>query len=160
MSVLVCQGCYNKILKTRVASATWVCFLTVLEAESPGSRCQALGSLWGRCPWLTFLLCAHAIASLGTRASGLLSRKDSTRAASEPVLVTSLELTYHFKVGFPRGSDGKESACRAGDPGSTPGWGRSPEKEMATFCSIRELQRSSAGCCPWGHRVRRSWVTL
>ena len=29
-------------------------------------------------------------------------------------------------VGFPRGSDGKASACSAGDPGSIPGWGRSP----------------------------------
>ena len=29
-------------------------------------------------------------------------------------------------MGFPGGSDGKESACRAGDPGSIPGLGRSP----------------------------------
>ena len=28
--------------------------------------------------------------------------------------------------GFPGGSDGEESACNAGDPGSTPGLGRSP----------------------------------
>ena len=27
---------------------------------------------------------------------------------------------------FPSGSDGKESACYAGDLGSIPGWGRSP----------------------------------
>ena len=27
---------------------------------------------------------------------------------------------------FPGGSDGKESACNAGDPGSIPGLGRSP----------------------------------
>ena len=29
---------------------------------------------------------------------------------------------------FPSGSDGKESACKAGDPGSVPGLGRSPEE--------------------------------
>ena len=29
-------------------------------------------------------------------------------------------------MGFPGGSDGKESACNAGDPGSIPGWGRFP----------------------------------
>ena len=29
-------------------------------------------------------------------------------------------------TGFPDGSDGKESACNAGDPGSIPGLGRSP----------------------------------
>ena len=28
--------------------------------------------------------------------------------------------------GFPGGSNGKESACNAGDPGSIPGSGRSP----------------------------------
>ena len=28
-------------------------------------------------------------------------------------------------LGFPGGSDGKESACNAGDPGSIPGSGRS-----------------------------------
>ena len=30
-------------------------------------------------------------------------------------------------IGFTGGSDGKASACNAGDPGSTPGLGRSPE---------------------------------
>ena len=29
-------------------------------------------------------------------------------------------------LGFPGGSDGKESACNAGAPGSIPGWGGSP----------------------------------
>ena len=29
-------------------------------------------------------------------------------------------------MGFPGGSDSKESACNAGDPGSIPGLGRSP----------------------------------
>ena len=31
-------------------------------------------------------------------------------------------------LGFPGGSDGKDSACSAGDPGLIPGSGRSPEK--------------------------------
>ena len=30
------------------------------------------------------------------------------------------------KMGFPDGSDGKESACNVGDPGSIPGLGRVP----------------------------------
>ena len=38
--------------------------------------------------------------------------------------------------GFPDGSDGKESASNAGDPGSIPGLGRSPGEEMATHSSI------------------------
>ena len=30
------------------------------------------------------------------------------------------------REGFPGGSDAKESACNVGDPGSIPGWGKSP----------------------------------
>ena len=33
---------------------------------------------------------------------------------------------WDLLVDFPVGSDGKESACNAGDPGSIPGWERSP----------------------------------
>jgi len=33
-------------------------------------------------------------------------------------------------------ADSRESACKAGDPGSILGWGRSPEKGMATCSSI------------------------
>ena len=39
-------------------------------------------------------------------------------------------------VTFPGGSDDKESACSAGDRGSNPGLGRSPEKRMANHSSI------------------------
>ena len=39
-------------------------------------------------------------------------------------------------LGFPGGSDGKESACNAGDMGSIPGLGRSLEKRKATHSSI------------------------
>ena len=35
--------------------------------------------------------------------------------------------TWH-SLGFPGGSAGKESTCNAGDPGSNPGLGRSPEE--------------------------------
>ena len=40
------------------------------------------------------------------------------------------------KMGFPGGSDRKESACNAGDSGSIHGLGRSQEKGMATHSSI------------------------
>ena len=38
----------------------------------------------------------------------------------------SIEPFYFTLAGFPGGSDGKESACHAGDLGSVPGLGRSP----------------------------------
>ena len=61
--------------------------------------------------------------------------------------------------GFPGGSDGKESACSAGDPGLIPGSGRSPgERNVNTLqysCLENQShgQRSLEGCGPWGHRV-------
>ena len=55
--------------------------------------------------------------------------------------------------GFPGGSDGKESACNAGDLHSIPGSGRLLAKGMATHSGILtgefHGQRSLAGCSPW-----------
>ena len=40
------------------------------------------------------------------------------------------------ELGFPGGSDGKESAWNAEDPGSIPGSGRPLEKKMTGYSSI------------------------
>ena len=57
-------------------------------------------------------------------------------------------------MGFPGGSDSKESACNAGNLGSIPGLGRSPEKEMATHPVFlpgeSHGKRSLVGYSPWG----------
>ena len=45
-------------------------------------------------------------------------------------------LYLHTYMGFPGGSDGKESACNAGDLGSITGLGDPLEKGMATHYSI------------------------
>ena len=43
----------------------------------------------------------------------------------------------HIQIwGIPSGSEGNESACNAGDPGSIPDWEDPLEKGMATRCSI------------------------
>ena len=60
-------------------------------------------------------------------------------------------------LGFPGGSDGKESACNAGDPGWFPGSGRSPGERNGDplQCSCMENphgQRSLAGYSPRGHK--------
>ena len=44
--------------------------------------------------------------------------------------------------GFPGGSDGKESACNAEDPGSIPGLGRSPEEEKGYPLQYYGLENS------------------
>ena len=57
------------------------------------------------------------------------------------------------KMGFPGGSDGKESTYKAGDPGSIPGLGRSPG-EGNTHSSILAWeihgQKSPVGYGLWG----------
>ena len=60
--------------------------------------------------------------------------------------------------GLFRGSDGKESACNAGDPGSTSGLGRSTGEEGNVYPLSVFLpgefheQRNLAGYSPWGRR--------
>jgi len=62
--------------------------------------------------------------------------------------------------GFPGGSDGKGSACNAGDLCSIPGWEDPLEKEMATHSTILAWRIPSTECLksysPWGHRVRHN----
>ena len=54
-------------------------------------------------------------------------------------------------MGFPGGSDSKESACNAGDLDLIPGLRRPLEEGMATHFSSPHGQRSLAGYSPWGH---------
>ena len=59
-----------------------------------------------------------------------------------------------YIMGFPGGSDGKESACNAGDLGSIPGLGRSPggghDNPIQYSCLENpQGQRSLVGYCPW-----------
>ena len=58
-------------------------------------------------------------------------------------------------MGFPGGSDGKESACNAGNLGLIPGLGRSPGGGHGNPLQYSCLenphgQRSLAGYSPWG----------
>ena len=50
----------------------------------------------------------------------------STGNAFEDVPLEKGSATHSSFLGFPGSSDGKESACNAGDLGSIPGLGRSP----------------------------------
>ena len=66
---------------------------------------------------------------------------------------------YYWSLG---GSDGKESACNAGDLGSIPVLGRSPGEGNGNplQCSCLKnpyRQRSLPGCRRWGRRVWHDW---
>ena len=66
--------------------------------------------------------------------------KETRKKMSEHVLGTSLAvqgLRFHLAMnGFPGGSDGEESACNVGDPGSVPGSEVLLEKGMASHSCI------------------------
>ena len=71
--------------------------------------------------------------------------------------ISSAVATEGFIRGVPGSSDGKESACSAGDPGLTPGWGRSPgegngnNKNTPVFSPGESHgRRSLVGCGPQG----------
>ena len=63
---------------------------------------------------------------------------------------------YTLTRGFPGGSDGKASACNAGEPGSIPGWEDPLEEEMATHSSTLAWKipwtRTLVGYSPWGRK--------
>ena len=79
-------------------------------------------------------------------------------------------------LGFPGGSDGKESTCNVGDLGSIPGLGRSLGGGHGNPLQYSSLEnphghRSLVGCSPWGCKesdmtevlnstVCRGWQTL
>ena len=67
-------------------------------------------------------------------------------------------------MGFPGGSDSKESTCNAADPGLIPGSERSPGEGNGSPLQYSCLekshgQRSLAGYSPWSHRVRHDRST-
>ena len=52
--------------------------------------------------------------------------KSYCRLAEELEFEAKFWLLINYRISFPGGSDGKESACNAGDLGSIPGLGKSP----------------------------------
>ena len=63
----------------------------------------------------------------------------------------------HFTEDFPGGSDSKESAYNAGDPGLIPGSGRSPGEGNGNALQLLLPGKfrgwsSLVGYCPWGHK--------
>ena len=61
---------------------------------------------------------------------------------------------YIYNKGFPGDSDGKESACNAGNLDSIPGSGRSPGEDMVNHSSILAWRlpwtEQPEGLSPWG----------
>ena len=70
--------------------------------------------------------------------------------------------TVNLSRGFPGGSDGKHSACNAGDPGSIPGSGKSPGEGNGYAPQYSYLE-NPLGRGTWQatvHGVTKSWTRL
>ena len=63
-------------------------------------------------------------------------------------------------MGFPGGSDSKESTCNVGDPGWVPGWGRSHFSILVW--RIPMDKRNLVGCNLWGQKESDTteWLSM
>ena len=65
--------------------------------------------------------------------------------------------------GFPGGSDGKESACSAGEPGMIPGSGRSPGEgngyPLQYYCLEGSVDRKALWAAIHGVRKRQTQLS-
>ena len=71
--------------------------------------------------------------------------------------MNSLKCISRHEMGFPGGSDGKKSACNAGDLGSIPGLGRFPGEGKGYPLQYSGLE-NSMDCIV--HGVAKSWTRL
>ena len=63
-------------------------------------------------------------------------------------------------LGFPGGSDSKESTCDVGDLGSISGLGRSPGEGHGHSLQYSYLENPLDGGAWWVQRVAKSWTQL
>ena len=70
--------------------------------------------------------------------------------------------SHTHQVGFPGGSDGKESTCNVGDLGLIPGLGRSPGEENGYSLQYSGLENSMDRGAWWAtvHGVAKSRTQL
>ena len=91
--------------------------------------------------------------------------RGSSEAATEPVIVSVCRGWAPdglIKTGFPGGSEGQVSACKAGDPGSIPGSGRSPGEGNGNPLQYSCLENPMDGEAWWAtvHRVAEGRTRL
>ena len=68
----------------------------------------------------------------------------------------------NWTTGFPGGSDGKESSCNKGDPGSIPGSGRSFAERngyLLQYCLENSIDREAWQATSMGSQKSWTWTT-
>ena len=79
-----------------------------------------------------------------------VNQNQNTLITNTPYLIVATACTFTLRVkchylGFPGGSDGKESACNVGDHGSIPESGRSPGEGNGYSLQYSWLENSKDG---------------
>ena len=76
--------------------------------------------------------------------------------------MTLVSTSFLFMVDFPGGSDGKQSTCNVGDPGSIPGLGNSPGGGHGNLLQYSCLEDPHGHRSPVAtvHGVAKSWTRL
>ena len=92
--------------------------------------------------------------STSCKMPGWMKLKLESRLPGEISITSDIQM---IPGGFPGGSDGKESACNAGDPSSIPGLGRSPGEGTGYPVQYSGLE-DSMDCI--AHGVPKSWTQL
>ena len=123
-------------------------------------------SIWVLGPWAFLVMKIHQTVLLGhvhfflyVYYTSIKTTIKMRRTLSWKTLVC---VHIHIKGGFPGDSDGKESACNAGDPGSIPGLGRSPGERNGNPLQYSCLENSMDGGA-WQaivHAVAKSRIRL
>ena len=72
------------------------------------------------------------------------------------------QIIKKVRKNFPRGSNGKETACNAGDLGSISGSGRSPRERNGNLLQYSCLENSMDRRAWWAtvHGVAKDWTRL
>ena len=122
-------GMSDSLLETMTSSCTWRLQVS-LGAPPPAVLCLPIAGESSRAA----LPCS---GSLSTSLCSLEYGDGTNVVAGGPQV-----LTLKLPKGFPRGSAGKESACNAGDLGSNPGLGRSPEEWKGYSVQYSGLENS------------------
>ena len=98
---------------------------------------------------------ADGFPSLGQRAEGEEELNKRLIQAMSQIFQQQPIISISFHLGFPGGSDIKESACNAGNPSSTPGLGRSPGEGNGCSLQLPEDFHGLRGLASYRPRGRK-----
>ena len=98
----------------------------------------------------------HGANSQGQRVRGGSQEGYSGHHGTEVIGMKAHFNAAILRTGFPDGSDGKESTCNAGDPGSMPELGRSLEGRHGNHSSFLATDRGA--CWAIVHGAAKSWT--